>query len=352
VGPERRDLASGEPDPELLPSLSGPLARVAATRGAGGGRPEADLIGLARASFAADGIDAPALAVVSGALDGIERVLGAHLRPGDGVIVEDPVYPPVRDLLLALGLVAKPVPVDDHGLLPGELGRALRPGVRAMIAVPRAQNPFGSALAPERAEELRRVLARRRDVLIVEDDHAWPVAGAPLQTHVVPEWPSWAAVRSVSKVLHPDLRVALMAGDPRTIALVEGRQALGPRWVSPILQALTAELLSDPSFEPTVTRACEAYDARRDLLLRALGDRGIAAHGRSGLNVWVPVREEAPVMQALYDAGWAVLAGEHFRLASSPAVRITIATLTPGEAQEVADVVASVEQASRRRRAY
>jgi DNA-binding transcriptional MocR family regulator len=136
------------------------------------------------------------------------------------------------------------------------------------------------------------------------------------------------------------------------MALVEGRQALGPRFVSPILQGLTAELISDPSFETTVSAAREAYASRRLLLLEALADHGIAGHGRSGLNVWVPVREETPVVQALSEAGWAVLAGEHFRLASSPGIRITIATLTPGEAQEVAAVVASVENAARRRRAY
>jgi DNA-binding transcriptional MocR family regulator len=178
------------------------------------------------------------------------------------------------------------------------------------------------------------------------------VSGAPFASLVSDSWPRWAIIRSVSKVLGPDLRVALMAGDETTIARVDGRQALGPRWVSHVLQALVAELLRDPGFEATTERAREAYAARRRALIDALAERGVAAHGRSGLNVWVPVREEAPVVRALDAAGWRVLAGERFRLMTAPGVRITTSTLLEHEAVELAEVIAGVERAGRSRQLY
>jgi hypothetical protein len=58
------------------------------------------------------------------------------------------------------------------------------------------------------------------------------------------------------------------------------------------------------------------------------------------------------VVRALLDAGWLVLAGEHFRLRTPPGLRITISMLQEAEAEEIARVIAAVEHAGRPRRAY
>jgi DNA-binding transcriptional MocR family regulator len=353
--PGLRDLAIGLPDPALLPDLGAALRRVDLERKLR--LPELDhgdpeLLELGAAAFSADGIAAAALAVVSGAFDGLERALQAHLRPGDRVIIEDPAYTSIRDLLLALGLLAVPVRIDEYGLLPEGLRAALSEGAEAMVIVPRAQNPFGAAMDSDRAAALRRELEPYPDLLLVEDDHTGPISGVPCTTLTSPERRRWAVIRSVSKVLHPDLRLALMAGDELTIARIEGRQALGPRWVSHILQATVVELLKHPDFLATTTRARDAYTARRRALIDALAERGLTGHGRSGLNVWVPVREEAPVIRALYEAGFIVLAGERFRMQTPPGLRITTSTMTEDEAPVVAAVIADAEGAGRSRQQY
>jgi DNA-binding transcriptional MocR family regulator len=348
-----RDLSVGMPDPDLLPDLGPALARIDVERTRLDGLETADpeLLELARRGFDADGVASGSIAIVGGAFDGIERALGAHLRPGDRVIVEDPSYPAIRDLLLALGLIPVPVSVDDSGLLPEPFRAGLARGAEAAVIVSRAQNPCGAALTPARATELHGVLESHRDVLVVEDDHAGPVAGAPFVT-LAGATKRWTVIRSVSKFLHPDLRLAMMAGDETTISRLEGRQAVGTRWVSHLLQALVAEMLGAPDFEAGAALARDAYASRRRMLIDALADRGIPAHGRSGLNVWVPVREEGPVSRALLDAGWLVRSGELFRMSSSAGMRITITTLKPDEAEAIADVIASVEHAGRRRGAY
>ena len=70
--------------------------------------------------------------MVSGALDGIERVLEAHLRPGDRVAVENPGYAALFDLLRARGLALEPVAVDERGMRPAALQAALARGASAV----------------------------------------------------------------------------------------------------------------------------------------------------------------------------------------------------------------------------
>ncbi|MEO8382997.1 MAG: aminotransferase class I/II-fold pyridoxal phosphate-dependent enzyme [Acidobacteriota bacterium] len=330
-----RDLSEGNPDPALLPTL--PKVTLE-QRLYGQELNDPRLLQLAREQFREDRIpSSDFVSVVSGALDGIERVLREHLRPGDRVIVEDPCFTGILDLLTALSLAPVPVPLDDEGLLAEPLRRALR-SAAALIVTPRAQNPSGASLSARRARTLRSILAVRPDLLVLEDDHAGVVSGSDYVSLIDKSRERWAVVRSVSKSLGPDLRVALLASDAQTHARVEGRQTLGIRWVSHILQQLVVALWRDRA----PARAGRIYTQRREALLRELRDRGIEAHGVSGLNVWIPVAEESATVQALHHAGWAVKAGERYRLASPPAIRVTITTLEPPDATRFAQDLAAI----------
>ena len=342
VPPGTRNLLDGNPDPAFLPDLGATLARLRpAPRLYGEPSNLRELLELGSALFAADGIPADFLLVVGGAMDGIERTLVAHLRPGDRVGVEDPGYPPVVDLLLALGLVPQPLAGDDRGILPDELEAALRGPLAALVVTPRAQNPTGSALDEGRARELGELLAERPDVLVIEDDHGGQVSGAPACTLCRDAPDRWAVIRSFSKSLGPDLRLALMAGDPVTISRVEGRQEIGVGWVSHVLQRLVVGLWQDRQVQRMLVAAAAAYTERRQALLEALAAHEVRARGRSGFNVWVPVADEQLALRRLLDAGWAASAGERFRLRSEPAIRLSIGRLPVEEAPAVAAALAA-----------
>jgi DNA-binding transcriptional MocR family regulator len=339
-----RDLMSGNPDPVLLPRLP----RLNPEHVLYGVEPKnEELVAQVSAAFAADDIAADHITIVNGALDGIERVLGADLRPGDRVAVEDPTFPRVVDLLAALGLAVEPVAIDETGLLPEALEVALRRGVHALILTPRAQNPGAAALDAHRAAQLRGVLADYPDVLVIEDDHAAGIAGAPACS-TCDGRERWTVVRSFAKGLGPDLRVAALAGDEVTVARVEGRLLLGMGWVTYGLQRTVAAMLGAADTRKQLARAERVYSERREALVQALAAHGIEAWGRSGLNIWIPVDEEATAVAAMFAAGYAVAAGERFRLASQPAIRITTATLQPDEAPVVAAALAGAVKGGRR----
>jgi DNA-binding transcriptional MocR family regulator len=345
VAPGTIDLRTGGPDPALLPPLPAlkALAALASPERASGharhlyGEPAIlpALAGVATVRLNADGIDASNIAVVGGALDGVERVLGAWLRPGDRVAVEDPGYTAVLDLLAALGLRIFPLALDELGVRPERLEAALDRGVAAVVLTPRAQNPTGAAWNEGRAGELRTVLRSHPDVLVVEDDHAGPAAGVALNTLCTGR-ARWATIRSVSKWLGPDLRLAILAGDPITVSRVEGRQALGAGWVSFLLQGIVADLWSDKKVLRDLDKVAKVYRARREALTTALYSEGISVDPRSGLTMWVPVADELAMVTGMLDQGIAVGPGERFRIDSAPGVRIAFASLKEVDAPGVA----------------
>ncbi|MFB6943270.1 MULTISPECIES: aminotransferase class I/II-fold pyridoxal phosphate-dependent enzyme [unclassified Streptomyces] len=340
--PGVRNLGEGNPDPALLPPLGEAFAAVtgeyAHQPGMYGQAPvDPEFAALARAALDADGLPAGEVVATSGSLDAIERVLVAHLKPGDAVAVEDPGWGSLLDLVPALGLRPVPVALDDEGPLPDAVERALSAGARALVVTDRAQNPTGAAITGGRAFELRGVLAGHRGVLLIEDDHGHGIVDLPLYP-LAGATDRWAFVRSVAKAYGPDLRVAVLTGDPVTVDRVSGRQLLGPGWVSRLLQRAVAYLWTSDAVDPA--EVAQAYARRRDALVRALGERGVAAHGRSGMNVWVPVSDETWAVARLLHAGWAVAPGARFRMAAPQGIRLTVSPLTEADIGPLADAVA------------
>ncbi|GIG60345.1 GntR family transcriptional regulator [Longispora fulva] len=333
------DLSSGAPNLDLLPRLGPVLARIAPApvsyRDAGV-LPE--LAAAASDRLALDGIAAEEIVVTSGALDAIERLLVAHLSPGDAVGVEDPGWANLLDLAAAMGLRIVPVPVDEAGPTLDGLAAALAAGVRALVVTSRAHNPTGAALTPERSAALRVLLAAHADVLVIEDDHCGDLDDVPLHA-LAGVTPAWAYIRSVSKAYGPDLRLAVVAGDAATLGRVSGRLRLGAGWVSTVLQHAVLELWGSGPAAVAVREASAVYRARRAQLLTALSHRGLDGYGRSGINVWLPVPDETTAVARLRDAGWAVAAGAAYRQLSPPAVRITISGLADAQVAPLADAI-------------
>ncbi|MCS0600666.1 aminotransferase class I/II-fold pyridoxal phosphate-dependent enzyme [Streptomyces sp. LP11] len=351
VPADGRDLSTGNPDPDLLPRLAPALAAAA---GQGDRRPvrygddpvDADLLRVARAELDADGVPAGPLTVTSGSLDAIERLLTAHLRPGDAVAVEDPGWGSLLDLVPALGLRTVPVGVDDDGPLVADLRRALESGARALVVTGRAQNPTGASVTATRARALRAVLRAHPETLLIEDDHGHGIVDQPLHS-LAGVTGHWALVRSAAKAYGPDLRLAVLTGDATTVDRVRGRQRLGPGWVSLLLQRTVARLWADGAVDRAAV--ARSYGARRDALVEALAGHGVDARGRSGMNVWIPVPDETGAVARLLQAGWGVAPGARFRIASAPGIRVTVSPLTDADITPLAAAVAAAVRPSPRR---
>ena len=336
------DLASGNPDPAWLPD---PLQALSASgyRPTLYGQPMFDpaLERLARQWLGPDCRDGDGLVLTHGAVDAIERLLAAYLVAGDKVAVEDPCFLGSLNILRGAGLEAAPVAMDAQGMRPQALEAVLTEGAQAVLCTPRAQNPTGCSLSAKRARELRRVLTRHPHVLVIEDDHFAPLAEAPYFSVAPVTTRRRALVRSVSKSLGPDLRLAFVVADADTAARLGARLAPGTTWVSHLLQAAVCGLLGSAAVTARIHAARGAYALRRQALIDALRAQGLAAQQPcDGFNVWVPLpagTDAARVAQALAQRGWCVRTGEAFSIASTAlALRVTVSTLEPAQATRFA----------------
>ena len=349
-----RDIGSGNPDPELLPLpvLSELDLRTPALYGDA-------LIDADLRAWATDWLSRAQprpfeLSVTSGAVDALERLLAASLAHGDVVGMEDPCFLSSITVVTLGGYRPVGIPLDDEGMTVDGLRAALDAGARAIVCTPRAHNPTGVSLSERRAAALRDVLAEVPHVLVIEDDHYSLLSRRPYHS-VIPEGHGrWALVRSMSKFLGPDLRLALLASDPDTAAQLRARLSPGTTWVSRILQRVAVGMLDHPDTPGALERAAVHYAERNDMLRGLLRERGITARGDDGLNVWGECRADArAVSAAMMRRGWLVRTGDVFHLhpdEASPELRLTAHTLDDDGLRGLADDLrAAIDEAGDRR---
>lgn len=327
------DLSTGVPDPALLPDLSPALRRLHAT--APGSYlddpvvPELETVLRERWPS-----DPERLTIVDGAMDALDRVASQLLRLGDRAVVEDPCFPPLLDLLDALGVQILGVPLDASGPVPERLAAQLEHQPVAVFLQPRAQNPTGVSWTPERLAELAAVLAAAPSTVVVEDDSAGDIAyteclslGSALPDRTV-------HIRSFSKSHGPDLRLAAVAGPASILDCLLERRLLGQGWTSRLLQHLLLDLLTDEATVAGVSRAREEYARRRRLVTEPLRADGVGVDGTDGINLWLPVADEQAALLGLAADGIGAASGAAFTLgAGPPRLRVTVGLVARAHAE-------------------
>ncbi len=347
---EGMNLSTGTPDPALLPPLKEALERVL-----GKSRswttsylddpviPELDA--LLRSSWP---FPPSRLTVVDGALDALSRVVDQIVRLGDRVVMENPGFPPLIDLLERSGAEIVPVGLDDEGITPASLQAALDSDPVAVFVQPRAQNPTGVSMSAHRCAELAAILEPHRS-LVVEDDHSGDIAtgqDVSLGRHLPDRT---VHIRSYSKSHGPDLRIAAVGGSADVIDPLVSRRMLGPGWTSRLIQAVLVELLTDPSAIAAVTRARSIY-AMRSLAVRAgLAGEGVTSTTGDGINAWVEVADERAAIIALAAMGLRVSPGAPFMVTGTPSnhIRVTTGVLDEHDADQLQHVITALAAAAK-----
>lgn len=209
--------------------------------------------------------------VTSGYRHSLTLIAQALLKAGDHVWLEDPGYPPTRELLAYLNIAVAPVPVDREGMDVAE-GLRRAPRARAAVVTPAHQSPLSVSLSlPRRLALLD--WAAREDAWIVEDDYdgEYRYVSRPL-----PALKSLDRAGRVfyagtfSKVLLPSLRLAYVVVPQAQVERFEQVSQAFTGGSPELTQAIVTAFITEGHFARHIQRMRKLYAERRELTVAGL----------------------------------------------------------------------------------
>ena len=219
------------------------------------------------------GVPPGRILLTNGSLQGFV-FLAQRLAPGRRVLVERPSYDRPLKILREAGAEIEAVAMDDEGLDPDALERALREGdpPAFLYTIPTFQNPSGRTLSAERRRRVAE-LAVEHDLLVLEDDPYGLVrfeGEAPPALFELADGGRFAYSSSFSKTVAPGLRVGWFVLPEEIERELEAMATA--TYITPVLlgQATVHEFVSRGLFEPNLVRVRDLLRVRRDAMLEAL----------------------------------------------------------------------------------
>jgi DNA-binding transcriptional MocR family regulator len=315
-GPGTISLATGHPAPETFPLAEfgrcvqrtladDPAAMMQYAAGTGDGDLRESLARILRSR----GVPATAddLIVCSGAQQAADVVASGVLEERAVVAAESPSYAPTLGVFDARGATYVELAADADGLRVDDVERVFaeyRP--RLFYVNPFAQNPTGAVLPDRRAKAIV-ALARRYDVVVLEDQTGWTFTydvppPAPLAAHdsdgrVV-------LLESLSKTIFPALRVGYVFARGALRAPIAAAKLRADSFTSTLSQRALWRFIESPAYPKHLRAAKALYRKRRDAFADALQTAipwSAVRPPAAGTTLWLPLPARISA-QAAFDA--------------------------------------------------
>lgn len=277
--------------------------------------------------------------VTMGAQNAIWLAAQVLLSPERRAVIENPSYPPLKDILQQTGCAVSAIDVDSDGLPPDALPAASN----VIFTTPSHQCPTSATMSRKRRLALLDE-ARKREALIVEDDYEFEMS------FLSPPSPALKSldgdgrviyVGSFSKVLFPGLRLGYLVGPEPFIRQARALRANVLRHPPGHIQRTAAYFLRLGHYDAQIKRMSRLLAERRQVMQAALLDHGLEIAGSGtfgGSSFWMKapagvdteqVRQRLLPEGVLIESGARFFSGDqppnnHYRLAYSsiPSARI------------------------------
>ncbi len=354
TAPGAISLATGHPAPETFPlhdfarafhrTLLDDSPELMQYRSSTG---DAELCGRLAALLRGRGCAAEAADVIvcSGAQQAADIVATVLLDERSVVASESPTYWGSLGVFDARGVTYVEVRGDEDGVRSDDVERVFseyRP--RLFYVNPIAQNPTGAVLPARRAKQIV-ALARRYDVVVLEDQTGWQL------TYDAPAPPPLAAfdtdgrvivMESLSKSIFPALRIGYLYAKGGIAEALEAAKVRADVFTSTLTQRALWRFMESPACARHFRTTRSLYRKRRDAFVDSLssvvGWTTVPSPG-AGVNVWLSLPPRISTTAA-FDAcareGVLVMPAEPFypTRTGRPALRLSFGNLTPEDARE------------------
>jgi DNA-binding transcriptional MocR family regulator len=303
------ELAIGQPEPSLLPTLDLATASASALQrygadalGYGAEYGPWPLVDWLSAHLGVVDMRMPAsgeLLITAGISTALDLIATAFTRHGEVVLVEVPTYHLALGILRDHGVELVGVETDADGLRVDAVeaaiatARAAGKRVSLLYTIPTFGNPTGRTLPVDRRAALARVAAAN-DLVIAEDDvyrELWFSSPPPASIGVVDPAAPVLRMGSFSKSLAPGLRLGWITGPSALVGrVVEGGVLASGGGLNPMVALAVAEYAAAGKYEPNVARLREIYGSRSAALVRAIREavpEAIFDEPEGGYFVWL-----------------------------------------------------------------
>ncbi|HEX3350584.1 MAG TPA: PLP-dependent aminotransferase family protein [Acetobacteraceae bacterium] len=289
--------------------------------------------GWARAAVAtwlegvAGGGDPSRVVLTDGAQHALSCTLQAVTQRGDVILSDAITYQGIGALCRAHGLDLRGLPMDRGGMRPDAFEAACvnwRP--RAVFLVPTLHNPTTITLSEDRRRALA-TIARRHNVLIIEDDVYRSLLEEPL-----PSFASWEPeltihISGLSKSVAPGLRYGFVVAPRALLGHVAGALRIDCWSINPLTALVATSMFEDGSAKRMIEAQRVELRARQAILREVLSGFDVQTHETSP-HAWLHLPEpwrDVAFARACRQRGVGVLPMEAFavgRDTSIHAVRI------------------------------
>ena len=272
------------------------------------------------------------------AFDLIQRVLASR---GETVLIEDPVYPGLRNAFLRGGARVIGIPMGHDGVELDSLARILeRERPRLMVLTPSFQNPTGTTIPEDARREILEI-GRRAGVIIVENDlySALRYAGSDLAPiKQLDASGDTILLGSFSKVAFPGLRVGWVIGPKNFIGRLTEAKEASDLHSDQLSQAVLLRFAESGRLEAHRQKMLKIGAARLKACLdgcaRELPATSEFTRPQGGMNVWVNLPEPLDAADLAIRAareGVSYLPGRYFSVSRphNNALRLSFAGLEP-----------------------